>query len=359
MKTIVQIVQHLQPGGIETLSLDLSSFSENEERVFIISLEGDYNSSVRAWPRLEQYKDRLFFLDKQPGIKLSIIYQLITLFRKLRADVIQTHHIGPLLYAGMAARLYRTKHLIHTEHDAWHLKDAKHLMLQRWALRLFRPVLVADAAIVANTMKSLLHSNLPINIIRNGIDTKKFIPGSLQLARKKLKLPDDKKIIGCSGRLERVKGQSILIESLSYLPDNIHLALAGIGSTENELRQRVADLELSHRVHFLGRIDEMPIFYQSLDAFCLPSFNEGLPLSPLEAQACNIPTVVTDVGGACETLCSDSGQSIPAGDAKIMATTLQKILFSTQSTQPRVHIEKHFDVRHMIQSYRRLFVTGE
>jgi glycosyltransferase involved in cell wall biosynthesis len=173
-----------------------------------------------------------------------------------------------------------------------------------------------------------------------------------------LKLPPRVQLIGCSGRLEQVKGQSVLINALSKLPSTIHLVFAGTGTTESLLREQVDKLKLNKRVHFLGRIDNMPLFYQSLDIFCLPSLNEGFPLAPLEAQACNIPAVVTNVGGSRETVCPDSSELIPANDHNSMATALHNMLQKPKDYQPRAFVQQHCDVRLMVKAYASLRDAG-
>ena len=358
MDTVIQVVQHMRPDGIETMALDLADFCEQHERTFIISLEGDIESAIHHWPRLKPVADRLIFLGKKPGLAPVLIFRLSQLFKKLKAGTVHTHHIGPLLYAGMAARLSRIKCLIHTEHDAWHLNDPRQRNLQRWAVRLIQPQLVADANSVADGMRQQLHYTKDIRVIHNGIDTERFIPGDQRKARQYFALPQNVEIIGCSGRMEEVKGQKTLIYALTQLPHTIHLALAGTGSTETGLRHLVQTLGLNSRVHFLGRIDEMPTFYQTLNIFCLPSLNEGLPLSPLEAQACGIPTVVTNVGGSRETLCPASGMLIPAGDADAMASTLRRMLNQPHETSPRHFVQQHGDVRMMARGYATLRHAG-
>ncbi len=357
MKRVIQVVQHLSPGGIETMVLDLASHAERQETTLILSLEGEKESSIAAWPRLVPYANQLIFLDKKPGLRPALILALGRLFKDLDADVVHTHHIGPLLYAGLAARLAGVPKLIHTEHDAWHLNDPRRCALQRAAIFLTRPRLIADAQTVADAMKSRLKTS-SIRIVRNGIDTERFIPGDQEQARRQLGLPLKVSLIGCGGRLEKVKGQHLLIEALARMPGQVHLALAGSGSTEGSLREQANRLGLTERVHMLGRIDEMPTFYQALDLFCLPSLNEGFPLSPLEAQACDIRTAVTDVGGSSETLCPHSGELIPKGDAQAMATSLRRMLDRPTSINPRQHIQQHGDVRQMARAYAELRETG-
>ncbi|MEH6453416.1 MAG: glycosyltransferase [Psychromonas sp.] len=354
MNTVIQVVQHLRPGGIETLSLDLCSFAQKNEKVLIVSLEGDLESALTQWPRLTQFQDSLIFMNKQSGLTLSLVTKLVRLFKQHSPQAIHTHHIGPLLYAGLAARLAGVKQLIHTEHDAWHLNDQKRCKLQRRAIKFLKPTLVADAQTVAKNMRENLQCNAPITVIRNGIDSEHFIPGNKFTARAEFGLSSDVQIIGCSGRMEEVKGHAVLIKALQSLPVTVHLALAGSGSLEADLRQLAIQLGLYERVHFLGHIDDMPSFYQALDLFCLPSLNEGLPLSPLEAQACNIITLVTDVGGSKETLCPASGKFTPANNYQLMGKTLLKMLCNTCDVKPRAYVQQHGDVRIMAKRYASL-----
>jgi len=339
------------------MALDLTAFCEQHEKTLIISLEGDHKTALSNWPRLQPVADKLIFLDKQPGLKLSLILRLSRLFKQLGADVIHTHHIGPLFYAGLAARLARVRRLIHTEHDAWHLNNSRHRNLQRRVIRMARPLLVADAETVATAMRNFLKIK-DIQVVRNGIDTEHFTPGDQSRARQRLGLPLGVKLIGCSGRLEEVKGHQVLINAMSQLPENVHLALAGTGSIEARLRRLVEALSLDSRVHFLGRIDEMPTFYQALDVFCLPSLNEGMPLSPLEAQACNVPTAVTDVGGSSEALCPKSGELMPAENTDVMASTLHRMLQHPQHINPRSFVQQQGEVRLMAKAYASLRHAG-
>ena len=360
MSTVIQVVQHLRPGGIETMALDLASFAREHEKHLIVSLEGNRKQAITQWPRLAPYASQLIFLEKGSGLKPALIFRLAGLFRKIKADVVHTHHIGPLLYAGLASRLAGVKRLIHTEHDAWHLHDPHRRTLQRWAIKFTHPRLVADARTVANAMKQWLHQD-DIYIVHNGIDTERFKPGDQAAARNQLGLPAHVKLVGCSGRLEEVKGQHVLIDALANMPYDTHLALAGDGSAKDALRRQTQTEGLSDRVHFLGHLDDMPSFYQALDVFCLPSFNEGLPLSPLEAQACGIPTVVTDVGGAREALCLLSGKLIPSGDVGKMANALNITLRQRKygfNIDPRHFIKHQRDVRLMVQAYTDLHHPG-
>ena len=120
VQTVVQIVQHLRPGGIEVLALELMQEMKPSYDTYIISLEGTKESALESWPALQAVEDRLIFLDKPDKISLMTVWRLIRELKRLKAKTIHTHHLGPLLYGGIAAGILNIRQHIHTEHDIWH-----------------------------------------------------------------------------------------------------------------------------------------------------------------------------------------------------------------------------------------------
>lgn len=356
----IQIVQQLAPGGIETMALDLKRFSSDPEQTLIISLEGTTSSLVKAWPRLQPLASNIIGLDKPPGISFKTLGQLRKILRRFKPDLVHTHHIGPLLYGGMAARLAGCKTLIHTEHDAWHLRAPKRRLIASSAVRWLRPLLVADAQMVSDEVTRQLGIK-PKMVIKNGIDTQKFTLGDQAKARQVLGLPKDAFIVGCAARLIAVKGHRVLLESMQSMPPTVQLALAGHGELADELRQYADQLGLSPRVHWLGNVENMPSFYQALDVACLASYQEGFPLSLLEAQACGIPVVASNTGGVNETLCPHNSHLVQSGDAAQLASVLMECI--AQSCGERRHsvawavrdfVTRNNDVREMVKHYQAL-----
>jgi len=353
-RIVGQVVQHLQPGGIETMVLAL--LKHQPFYTVIFSLEGCKDDAIKRWPILAKVSDRLVFLEKPPGFTILLIWQLVAQFKLHRVNAVHTHHIGPLLYGGLAARLANiTKH-IHTEHDAWHLSNKKQRYLQKLLLHTVKPIMVADAYAVKDKIKLLLnHSDT--TLIHNGIDITKYIPGDRNIARKRLNLPTGVVLIGNAGRLETVKGQDVLISALSQFSSTIHLAIAGGGSLEKQLKAQVSRLQLEQQVHFLGPIDDMTTFYQSLDLFCLPSRHEGLPLSPMEAQACGIPALITNVGGSAEALCHNTGLLVERDNVEQLVLAIETMLSRCRSTSPRCFITKHRTAQGMANAYVKLIYS--
>ncbi|WP_406733318.1 glycosyltransferase [Vibrio scophthalmi] len=354
-KLTVHVVQHLAPGGIEALVLEMLRHADKQHRILIVSLEGSLSSAVQRWPRLMPFKNHLIFLNKPNGVQLSTLLVLAKLLKLLKPQVLHTHHIGPLLYGGAAAKIAHISCHIHTEHDIWHLSNRSSARLQRIALNMAKPRLVADADSVSAGLSRQF--NYPdITVIKNGIDCQRFKPASLTLARQKLGLPLADTIIGSAGRLEYVKGHDILIKALTLLPRNISIAIAGIGSQAEKLKSLAQQLNVADRIHWLGLVEDMPRFYQSLDMFCLPSRHEGFPLSTLEAQACDIVTIASQVGSVEETICPHSGALFEAEKPQALARQTLSTLADINRASPRRFVLNNHNIQTMVAAYQNLSV---
>lgn len=349
----LQIVQHLRPGGIERLVLNLLRFSSPNHNVYVVALEGEKSSAIAAWPELQPFASRLFFLNKPKGRDLNTVFKLRQLIKRLQTSTVHTHHLGPLLYCRLATIGLPLTH-IQTEHDSWHLQDTKQRIITRWLLKGTNIQLIADAPRVAEQLK---HHGLKANhVIINGIDTQHFTPGNQLLARQLLQLPSDKVIIGCAGRLVPEKGIDTMLKALTYLPPNHQLAIAGSGSEQALLLEAAKQLGISHRIHWLGHCANMRNFYRAIDIFCMPSRQEGLPLALLEAQACGKTVIATSVGGIPDLLCPQSGQLIEPDQPESLALALKKGLATAESHNENnaQYIRCLADVRMMTATYESL-----
>ena len=351
---IVHVVQHLKPGGIESFALEFQRAAQPFFDVHIVSLE---KQNIKGyWNNIDGFKELIHILDKKPGWQANIFSQLKALFEEIKPLYVHTHHIGPLIYGGISARLANIDNVIHTEHDAWHLAGLRPRILQRFIMRLVQPIYVADANFVAKQLNHLMPSLKPASkpiVIPNGVDTEKFKPSkqNKNALLTQAGLPVDLKYIGCAARLESVKSHDVLIQALSQLPNNVALLLAGTGSLQDELQQLAQRLDVQNRVFFLGHIDDMTHFYPLIDIFCLSSNNEGLPLSPMEAQSCGIPAVLTDVGGCKEAVCNKTGMVVPPNNPTLLAQALLQTLNQNKTKSPRDFIEKQRSINTMIKQY--------
>lgn len=106
-------------------------------------------------------------------------------------------------------------------------------------------------------------------------------------------------VIIAVGRLEPVKGHRFLVEALSRVirvRPNARCLIVGEGRARQQLNEQVNGLNLEEYVHFAGFRRDVSDFLNGSDIFCMPSLSEGLPYAMLEASACGLPMIVSEVG---------------------------------------------------------------
>ncbi len=173
-------------------------------------------------------------------------------------------------------------------------------------------------------------------VVGNGIDLQRFQPLPRAQARQALGLPSDAPVlVGVGGLVER-KGFHRVIELLPALrercPGLRYLIVGGPGpegDLEAELRRQVATLGLADAVHFLGPLppDRVREPLSAADVFVLATRNEGWANVFLEAMACGLPVVTTDVGGNAEVVCRpELGTVVPFGDAARLQDAIAQAL---------------------------------
>jgi glycosyltransferase involved in cell wall biosynthesis len=175
-----------------------------------------------------------------------------------------------------------------------------------------------------------------MEVVGNGVDTNRFHPVDRTAARQKFKLPMDAKVLISVGALVERKGMHRVIDCLPSLIErhpNLHYLIVGGASPEGnnrpELEAQVAHLGLADRVHFAGALppEELKWALSASDIFVLATRNEGWANVFLEAMACGLPVVTTDVGGNAEVVCRpELGTIVPFGDESALTRALDEAL---------------------------------
>lgn len=138
---------------------------------------------------------------------------------------------------------------------------------------------------------------------------------------------DDQFVWFCIGRLDPVKDHTTLLRALRLLPDKASLVIAGAGPLEGRLRHLTAHLGLDNRVTFLGFEPDVRRWLQAADGFVLCSRWEGSPMALLEASACELPAVTTDLPGVREILPDqDASFTATVGDVKALAAAMNRMM---------------------------------
>lgn len=251
--------------------------------------------------------------------------------------------VGSLLYVlnGMWHLLRHGRRGIYSAHEtgapAWLAVAARYLLGGRCTIKLRTGILgyerrlstrigrwrflallgLADRIVVVNReVEALLRSlGIPSNkivMIPNAVDTSLFHPVSNQeklIERKRLGLPTDQNIVLYVGRLEPVKGVDVLLHAWADLPASIRsgttLIIVGDGSDRDHLLHMISSLEIQRSVFFVGEQRTVLNYYWAADVFVLPSRTEGLSNALIEAMACGLPVIASNVGGALDVVRDD------------------------------------------------------
>lgn len=161
------------------------------------------------------------------------------------------------------------------------------------------------------------------------------------------------------GGFYSVKGQDILLKSLAFVSIPIKLTLIGVGPELAKCQQYVQTNNLQNKVQFLGQVSHESVagMLRVNDLFCMPSRSEGLPAAPLEAMACGLPVVGTNVGGMNEIIIPGfNGYLCEPNSPNDIA---EKIMLASKTNWDRVEISKwvknNFSwntwVRNIIEAY--------
>ena len=183
--------------------------------------------------------------------------------------------------------------------------------------------------------RGLSAGNAPL-IPGSGVDDQKFRPVTTKssLGKKNRKL-----VIGCASRLLRDKGIPELIEAIKIVEKNydIELRVAGDIHLKNPSSCTPHDIEKWSKIlsaKFLGNVSDMVGFWQGCDVAILPSHREGFPKALLEAAACGLPLLGSDVPGVREIVVDGvNGLLFAKGDCHDIARKIEKMLIDQKLRQ--------------------------
>jgi glycosyltransferase involved in cell wall biosynthesis len=164
-------------------------------------------------------------------------------------------------------------------------------------------VTAVSHATAASHLAAGMVSEQQLSILGNGIDVAAWEPNAQarSFMRQLLGFRDEFLWIA-AGRLESVKDYPTLLRAFARAPQTARLLVLGAGPLATELASLAAQLGLERRVRFLGFEPNVEPWMQAADGFVLSSRYEGLPMVLLEAGACGVPAVATDVPGTREVM---------------------------------------------------------
>lgn len=217
--------------------------------------------------------------------------------------------------------------VIDTLHSSCTGKRGRHLgyALSRWLPD--HVTAVSHAAAEAHLAAGMVGEDR-MSVVGNGIEVDGWRRDEQTRcdARRELGVTDEFVWIAV-GRLEAVKDYPTMLEALAATSKAAQLVVLGTGPLEAELKQLAVRLGIERRVRFMGFEPRVARWMQAADGFVLSSRYEGLPMVLLEAGACGVPAVATDVPGTREVMANGvNGLLAQRGNARSVACAMTKMM---------------------------------
>ena len=239
---------------------------------------------------------------------LKAFNQLSKIIKNEKYDIVHCHTPNASAVARLVCRKYRKKtglKVFYTAHGFHFYKGAP---LKNWLL--YYPIekicaRFTDKLITINTedyelAKAKFKAKEVCYVPGVGVDISRFenVQVDRKAKREEIGVPEDAFLLLSVGELNENKNHQVIIKALAKVnnPD-IHYAIAGRGNKKEHLLELAKELGVSDNVHLLGFRNDIPELNYIADAFCLPSFREGLGLAAIEAMACGLPIITSNVHG--------------------------------------------------------------
>jgi sugar transferase (PEP-CTERM/EpsH1 system associated) len=357
---ILHVIHHLVTGGMENGLVNLiNTMPETRYRHAIACIE-DYSS----------FRERI----RRPDVEVYPLYrsrigtwrlrrELFALCRRLRPAIVHTRNTSGL-DALVPAMLAGVAHRVHSEHG-WDVGDLRGEQRKPALLRKLHSPFVSHYITVSRDLARYLEKRVGIAPARitpicNGVDTERFHPDALRSG--------ELFTIGTVGRIQPVKDQALLLrafaaamESRPELRNRTRVAVVGDGPQLDALRMLAASLGIADLAWLPGAQNDVPRILRSFDLFVLPSLNEGISNTILEALASGLPVVATNVGGNPELVDDGvTGKLFPVGNLEALEQAIieyatDRALCCRQGEAARDTAIRRFGLTAMVSQYQAVY----
>ena len=339
---VAHVVHRLYRAGAEVLVASLSRRLRDQFSFVFICLDEigplGHELAEDGFPVLS--------LDRQPGIDLKLARRMRAACREHQVDILHAHQYTPFFYSAISRGMSGKPRVLFTEHGRHYpdIRRPKRVAANQFLLRR-RDRVTAVGEFVKRAL--VTNEGLParrIDVIYNGIDLDQFGgddgqagdaresgAGALrEQVRSSLGLEATQPVMLQVARFHSVKDHATAIRAVAgvrkQMPDAV-LLLAGDGDERTEMEKLVEELGVQANVRFLGVRKDISDLMAAADVFLLSSVSEGVSVTLLEAMACRVPVVATDVGGNPEVVDAGvTGLLAPRGDDVGLAEHLTTLL---------------------------------
>jgi glycosyltransferase involved in cell wall biosynthesis len=304
----------------------------------------DYHLLV---PNFEKKKDnkKITFINvsrflKSSGYASIKVLSLKTLIKVRRLvkeyDIIFVQ--GPAVLSGLAilfGKLYKKKVVFYMHVDLWDFfKNFLVTPLTKILYKLFKPFLkiaVNACSLIVVPYAELIEQlsrrgvRTHTQVARLGIDIEKFsITKDKRSSKKKVKINENKFVIGYVGRISNEKNIDVLMNAFKKLPNQSNLQLLMVGDGSPHLVKKLKELRNCRVTGFVNNVQD---YLKAMDIFVMPSLTETTSLATLEAMSCGLPVIATKVGFIKSYLVKGyNGLFFPRNSATMLSIKIEKLM---------------------------------
>jgi glycosyltransferase involved in cell wall biosynthesis len=297
-------------------------------------------------------------------VDFTVMAKIRELTTRTGADVVHAHGYKADIYVYFGLRKVDIPYIstCHTWYDN-NLLVTLYGIADRFVLRRYAGVVAVSNEVKQRLLRSGVEKS-KIYLINNGIDLRPFDGAAPTLRMDGQEKP--RPIVGLVGRLSTEKGVDIFLQSavavLSAIPEAIFFAV-GDGPDRPQLELLIDNLKLRESVLLLGRRDDMPSVYASLDVMVSASRKEGLPIAILEGMASKRPVIATAVGEVPTIIRhGQTGILVRAEDPDAISAAIITLLNDSASRDrlgaaAKQSVEENFSAERMTANYLRVYET--
>ncbi len=330
---ILHLTTHLNTGGIASYIATLAhGLTRKGHTVIIASSGGDLVLTLQAQGGAH-FKIPIRTKQEVSPVVMISFWKLLPFMKRKEVDIIHAHtrvtQVLGCLLAGATRKPY-----ISTCHGFFKKRFFRKIF-PCWGNR----VIAISESVKEHLMKDFAIPEERIRLIHSGIDGKKF---KIQNSKFKNTVKQEYglgegPVAGIVARLSDVKGHKVLLNAMKQVLHAIpkaQLLIVGEGKMKAELISTSKLLGIERNVVFIPRVLDTARILSIMDVFIMPSLQEGLGLSLMEAMAAGLPVVGSDVGGI-KTLIQDgyNGLLVKPGDNEHLARAIVELLYDTRKAR--------------------------